>query len=574
MAHDLVIRNGTIVDGTGAPRYQADIAISQGRIAAIGKINDGAKQVIDAAGLIVAPGFIDPHTHYDAQICWDPLVTCSSWHGVTSVIMGNCGVGLAPCKPSERDIATWNLVHVEAIPYDVLNRGITWDWETFPQYMDTADHRGLGINVGFLAALSPFRQWAMGEEAMGRAANADEITNIRTMLRDALSAGAFGFSLTVMPQHLGYKGQPLACRLASDDELRSYAGVLRQAGHGVVEIALTKQPSGVSEREYALLDLLSSESQRPVTWLNLRDRDDAPEAWEETLVKVAPLLDRGCRPQVAARPLIVEFNLRNPFLFASMNSIKPAFGDKSVEAQKNLYKDADFRRRFAAELARRSVLRDIWDRAKVKETTKVELKSCEWKTVRQVAVEHGADPLDLFFDLAIADDLELTYMMPLLDINQERVARKLSDARTMIGISDGGAHVDMLCNAGYPTYLIGNFVRDRQDLTLEHAVKRITSEPAQFFGISGRGLIAPGMAADLAVFDFERINSPERPDILHDFPGGGRRMVTRSEGIEYTIVNGTILYQAGQYTEALPGQVLRSGRRLRPGSTQGMPPCS
>ena len=562
MPHDLLVRNGTIIDGTGAPRYRADLAIAGGRIAEIGKINGGAKRVIDASGLIVSPGFIDPHTHYDAQICWDPLVTCSSWHGVTSVIMGNCGVGLAPCKPAERDIAAWNLVHVEAIPYDVLNRGITWDWETFPQYMDAAERRGLGINVGFLAALSPFRHWAMGEEAMGRAANEDETARIRAMLHDAMAAGAFGFSLTVMPQHVGYKGQPLACRLASDDELRSYAAVLRQAGHGVVEIALTKQPSTVSQREYELLDLLSTESQGPVTWLNLRDRDDAPEAWVETLDKVAPLLDRGCRPQVAARPLIVEFNLRNPFLFGSMNSIKPAFGDKSAEAQKHLYADAEFRRRFAAELDRRAVLRDIWDRARVKEATHAALKSIEWKTVRAIARERGVDPLDLFFDLAIEDDLELTYMMPLLDINEERVARKFSDSRTMIGISDGGAHVDMLCNAGYPTYLIGNFVRGRQALTLEYAVKRITSEPARFFGIAGRGVISPGMAADLAIFDFDRIGSPERPEVRHDLPGGGRRLVTQSEGIEYTIVNGTILYQAGQHTGALSGRVLRSGQPM------------
>ena len=559
MPYDLLVRDGTIIDGTGAPRYRADIAIAGGRIAEIDHIKGGAIRVIDASGLIVSPGFIDPHTHYDAQICWDPLVTCSSWHGVTSVIMGNCGVGLAPCKPAERDIAAWNLVHVEAIPYEVLNLGITWDWETFPQYMDAAERRGLGINVGFLAALSPFRHWVMGEEAMARAANQDETEQIRALLRDAMAAGALGFSLTVMPQHVGYKGQPLACRLASDDELRAYAGVLREARRGVVEIALTKQPSTVSDREYDLLELLSTESQRPVTWLNLRDRDDAPEAWLETLEKVAPLLDRGCRPQVAARPLIIEFNLRNPFLFGSMNSIKPAFGDKSAEAQKKLYTDAEFRRRFAAELERRTVFRDIWDRAKVKEAKNPALKSVEWKTVREIAGERGADPLEVFFDLAIEDDLEITYMMPLLDINEERVARKFSDARTMIGISDGGAHVDMLCNAGYPTYLIGNFVRGRQTLTLEHAVKRITSEPARFFGIPGRGIISPGMAADLTIFDFDRIGSPERPEVRHDFPGGGRRLVTRSEGIEYTIVNGTVLYQAGQHTGALPGRVLRSG---------------
>jgi N-acyl-D-aspartate/D-glutamate deacylase len=562
MTYDLLIRNGTVVDGTGAARYQADIAVARGRIIAIGRLNDSASRVIDADGLIVAPGFIDPHTHYDAQICWDPLTTCSSWHGVTTVVMGNCGVGLAPCKPDERDVAAWNLVHVEAIPYDVLNRGITWDWETFPQYMDAAQRRGLGINVGFLAALSPFRHWAMGGEAMARSATEAETGEVRRMLRETMAAGAFGFSLTVMPQHVGYKGLPLACRLASHDELRAYAGVLREARHGVIEIALTKQPSGLSEEEYTLLNLLACESERPVTWLNLRDRDDAPEAWSQTLEKAAPLLERGCRPQVAARPLIIEFNLRNPFLFGSMNSIKPAFGDKSVEAQKQFYTGVEFRRAFEAELQRRAILRDLWDRARIKEATNPALKSAEWKSVSELARERCANPVDVFFDLAIQDELDLVYMMPLLDINEERVARKFSDPRTMIGISDGGAHVDMLCNAGYPTYLLGHFARGKQAITLEHAVKRITSEPAEFFGMSERGKLLPDMAADITIFDFDRIGSPERPEIRHDLPGGGRRLVTQAEGIEYTIVNGTVLYESRRHTGALPGRVLRSGQSL------------
>ncbi len=560
MPIDLLISNGTVVDGTGAPAYRADIAIDQGRIVEIGKLNLNAKRIIDADGLVVAPGFIDPHTHYDAQICWDPLITCSSWHGVTTVIMGNCGVGLAPCRPAERDVAAWNLVHVEAIPYKVLDKGITWDWETFPEYMDAAQRRGVGINVGFLAALSPFRHWVMGEEAMGRAATETEAVAIGNMLQETMAAGAFGFSLTVMPQHVGYKGLPLACRLASHDELRAYAKVLRGAGHGIIEIALTRQPSGLSEQEYALLDLLSSESERPVTWLNLRDRDDAPEAWSQTLEKATPLLERGCRPQVAARPLIIEFNLRNPFLFGGMNSMKPVFGDKSVEAQKQFYADAQFRHAFADELRRRAVLHDIWDRARIKEATKPELKSAEWKSIRTVAFERGGDPVDVFFDLAIEDDLNLVYMMPLLDINEDRVVRKFSDPRTMIGISDGGAHVDMLCNAGYPTYLLGYYARTKQAIGLEHAIKRITSEPARFFGISDRGELKAGMAADVTVFDFDRIGSPERPELRHDLPGGGRRLVTQADGIEYTIVNGRVLYEQRRHTGELPGRVLRSGQ--------------
>jgi N-acyl-D-aspartate/D-glutamate deacylase len=363
-----------------------------------------------------------------------------------------------------------------------------------------------------------------------------------------------------MPQHLGYKAQPLACRLASTDELRAYAGVLRECGRGTIEIALTKQPSTVSDKEYELLELLASESGRPVTWLNLRDRDDAPEAWTETLEKVAPLLERGCRPQVAVRPLIIEFNLRNPFLFASMHAMQPVFSDKSVEAQKQVYAGAEFRRAFAAELERRTVFHDIWERTKVKEVTNPALKAAEWKSVAEIARERGVAPLDAFFDLALADELALDYMMPLLDMNEERVARKFSDPRTLIGISDGGAHVDMLCNAGYPSYLLGTFVREKQALTLEHAVKRITAEPARFFGLTDRGVLRPGLAADITIFDLNTVGSPERPEIRHDLPGGGRRLVTQAEGIKYTIVNGQVLYEDRRHTGVLPGQVLRAGQ--------------
>lgn len=557
---DLLIKNGTVVDGTGAPRQRADVAIQGGKIAAIGKITESATRVIDASDQIVSPGFIDPHTHYDAQICWDPLITCSSWHGVTTIIMGNCGVGLAPCKPAERNVAAENLVHVEAIPREVLDRGLTWDWESFPQHMSATATRGIGINVGFLAALSPFRHYVMGDEAMGRAATTAETAQIRALLHEAMTAGALGMSLTVMPQHLGYKAQPLACRLASHDELRSYASVLKDLGRGTIEIALTKQPSTVSDKEYALLELLASASGRPVTWLNLRDRDDAPEAWTETLEKVAPLLALGCRPQVAVRPLVVDFNLRNPFLFASMNSMKPVFADKSVEAQKVVYAGAEFRRTFAAELERRAVFHHLWERTQVKEVTNPALKSTEWKSIAAIARDRGVAPLDAFFDLALEDELAVDFMIPLLDIDEERVVRKFSDPRTLIGISDGGAHVDMLCNAGYPSYLLGTFVREKQVISLEHAVKRITSEPAQFFGITDRGVLRPGMAADIAVFDLNTIGSPERPEIRHDLPGGGRRLVTQAEGITHTLVNGQVLYEGLRHTGLLPGQVLRAGR--------------
>jgi len=261
------------------------------------------------------------------------------------------------------------------------------------------------------------------------------------------------------------------------------------------------------------------------------------------------------------RPLIVEFNLRNPFLFASMHSMKPVFEDKSVEAQKKVYAGVEFRRAFAAELERRTVFHDLWERTKIKEVTNPALKSTEWKSIAEIARDRGVAPLDAFFDLALEDELALDYMLPLLDINEERVAKKFSDPRTLIGISDGGAHVDMLCNAGYPTYLLGTFVREKQVLSLEHAVQRITSEPARFFGLADRGVLRPGLAADLTIFDFSTVGSPERPEIRYDLPGGGRRLVTQAEGIKYTIVNGQVLYEDRHHTGALPGQVLRAGQR-------------
>jgi N-acyl-D-aspartate/D-glutamate deacylase len=559
MGYDLLVKNGTIVDGTGAPPYRGNVAASGGRIVGVGDVEGSADRVIDASDLIVSPGFIDPHTHYDAQICWDPMVSCSSWHGVTTVIMGNCGVGLAPCRPTakEQEIAARNLEHVEAIPYDVLEGGLTWDWQTFPEYVKAARRRGTGINLGFLAALSPFRHWVMGEDAMSRAATAQETAQIARLLGEAIDAGAAGFSLTVMRQHLGYKGQPLACRLASDDELRAYGEVLRQARRGVIEIALTRLPSTLSEREYQLLELLMDASGRPVTWLNLRDSDEHPEACMKTLETAAPLIARGGRPQVAVRPLIIDFHLRNPFIFGMLECCKPLFAAQTIEEKKRIYSDPEFRAAFRAQFRRGASQQKWWENVQVKEVANPRLEDTLWQSVAQVARTRGQDPLDVFFDLPLEDDLKLVYLVPLLDINPERVARKLSDPRTMIGISDGGAHVDMLCNAGYPTYLLGTFVRERQTVALEHAIKRITSEPASFFGLRDRGRLVQGMAADITIFDRNTVGCDERPEIREDLPRGGRRLVSKAEGIRHVIVNGRVLLEEGRHTGDLPGQTLR-----------------
>jgi N-acyl-D-amino-acid deacylase len=560
MSFDVLIKNGTVVDGTGAPRYRADVAITDGMIAEIGKVNARAGQVIDASDLTVAPGIIDHHTHYDAQICWDPLITCSSWHGVTSVIMGNCGVGLAPCRPEARDIAAWDLVNVEGIPFDVLSKGVTWDWVSFPDYLDAAQARGSGINLGFMAALSPFRHYVMGEESMERAATPEESRRIAALLREAMDAGAFGFSMTNGPQHIGYEGRPLASRLASRDELKIYANVLRELRRGTIQLALNDTPSMVSESDYALLDLLLTESARPLNGLALLQRDDDPEACAETLRGIAPLLERGLVAQVSARPLVIQFDLRSPFLFANLPAWGPAF-NQPAETQKQLYLQPAFRQEFRDELKRPRLFSDatLWDRLQVKDVGSPALRTFQWKTVAEVARLRGSDPLDTFLDLAIEDELNTQFTMEVFNANEERVPELITDPRTMIGLSDGGAHVDTLCDAGYGTYLLGTWVREKGAMTLEYAVKRLTSEPADFYGIAGRGRIATGMAADIMIFDADTVGSDKLPEMRHDLPGGGRRLVVQAQGVEYTLVNGQVLYDEGRHTGAMPGRVLRSG---------------
>ena len=555
MPYDLLIKNGTVVDGTGAPQYRADVAVADGRIAEIGKLGGGARKVIDASDLIVAPGFVDPHTHYDAQICWDPQVSCSSWHGITSVVMGNCGVGLAPCRPDVHEIATLDLVNVEGIPARVLNSGITWDWETFPSYMDAAAKRGSSLNLGFLAPLTPFRHYVMGEDSMDRAATPEETARITALLSEAVAAGARGFSTTTGRQHVGYKGRPLACRLANREELSSYARALGKLGKGVIEITLTQDFGNIADHEYELLDFLLTESGRPVTWLAVFDRDDQPEASQRTLTRTDPLIKRGGIPQVACRPFISEFSLRRAIVFVTFPSWKRAY-NQPVEALKVLFAEREFRDSMAAECKRAGW---NWEKVVVTEVKNPALKSYENRNLADIARERGkaGAEFDVMVELSLEDNLEMWFSRPAFNIDVERVGKLINDPRTLIGLSDGGAHVNMLCDAGYCTFLLGTWVRERGAMSLEYAVKRITSEPADFFGIKDRGRLVAGAAADVTVFDYNTVGSPQRGEMRADLPGGGKRLVMPARGVIHTIVNGTPTYEDAKYTGATPGQVIR-----------------
>ena len=557
MAYDLLITNGTIVDGNGGSRFNADVAVQSGRIAALGKIEGSAATMIDATGKIVCPGFVDPHTHYDAQITWDRVLSSSAEHGVTTVVMGNCGVGIAPCRPSEREWLTDDLVTVEGIDKEVLVEGIKWEWETFPEYIDAAEQRGSALNLAFLAPLTPLRTYVLGAESNERAATPTETQTIAAMLGDAMKAGAWGFTTTASRQHIGHGGKPLAARLASREELAAYGGVLKKFERGVIELALTKSYATLGEDEEALIRFLLDASGRPVTWLSLTNLIEKPGAAMAILDRVEALIRRRAIPQTMTRPMLFDMNLRRPFMFTEMNTAKPLF-DATFEKQMAIYEDPTFREAFKAELKQGRKWAGVVKNAIVVSVQNPELKKHEGSTVGEIAEARNQDPNDVFFDLAVADNLEIKFVVPRANTDPAALAEVLKDSRTLIGLSDAGAHLDMLCESGYTTYLLGHWVRDKRALTLERAIQRITSEPADFFGFRDRGRLQTGAGADIVIFDEHTINSPLRPTPVKDLPAGGTRLYCKAAGISEVIVNGEVLYRDGRHTGALPGKVLRS----------------
>ena len=558
MSYDLVIKNGTVVDGSGAPGIAADVAVSDGLVVEIGKIDSGAVRIIDATERIVCPGFIDPHTHYDAQVFWDPLLSPSSWYGITTVIMGNCGVGLAPCAPDRREVLLWDLTNVESIPMDVLVRGIQWEWESFPEYMDAVERRSLGINIGFFAPLSPFRHAVMGEASMERAATSTETAKIAVLIKEAVVAGAFGFSSSNVKSHVGYKGRPFASRLADKDEFRAYARVLRGLDKGVIEMALLKVPGKIAEDEYEMLELLLSESGSRVTYTSIFARDDDPDGHRETLRIIEPLVKRGAYPQATPKPLVTDLDMTNPFLFSHFDCVHPLF-NASRDEQIKIYRDPKFRAAFKEEIAKPSVAHNNWSYFEVQEAVNPELKKYEGRSIDSISKELGKDPVDTFFDIVIQDALKLRFLVVLLNGNDEKVAEIIGDPRVLIGLSDGGAHIDSMCDASYPMIMLGKWVRDKKVLSMERAIQRMTSEPADFFGIDSRGRLLEGKAADIVVFNPETVSAPERPSPVYDLPGGARRVVAEPVGVDYSIVNGQVLFEGRQDTG------VRAGRRLRCG---------
>ena len=554
---DLLIKNARICDGTGAPSFMGSLGVKGGVIQQVGTANGHtAERVIDADGLVLAPGFVDPHTHYDAQIAWDPLVTCSPWHGVTTVIMGNCGVGVAPVKPATREILMQDLVNVEAIPYDVMKAGIDWQWESYGQYLDAIDRRGLGINVAGLVAFTPLRHYVMGEASFERPATDDEIRTMRRLLREAMEAGAFGFTTTTSRNHVGYQGRPLACRNASRDELIGVVRGLHDAGRGAIEIILNSGGMyAVSDEDIELLRALTQASGRPVTWLALFAHPGQPDYHDQTFARLGDLVKQAI-PQVTPRPIMSQGDLKNPTMFGSFVSWQKAF-NRPADEQMALYRDPAFREAFRQELESRK-RGHMWGQMRVLEVSRPELARHVGRTLEEIAAAEGKRPVDAYFDLGLADNLETRFQSSTFNFDPAGIERLITDDRCLIGLSDGGAHVDFICDVGYATALLDLWVRKKGALSLEKAVHKLTQAPATLFGIPDRGVLAEGKVADLVLFDPETVTA-KAPRYAYDLPCNGRRLVSESEGIKATFVAGVQLYDEGKHTGAMPGRILRSG---------------
>jgi len=554
--HDLLVKNALVVDGTKAPARHASVAVAGGQIVAVGRDLGGAKRTIDADGLVLAPGIIDTHTHYDAQITWDADLNPSPTLGVSTVVIGNCGFTIAPCRPEHRDLTLRHLTHVEGMSLDVLRRGVSWEFETFPDYLAFIERLGSVPNVAAFIGHSSLRTWVMGAAATQRTAKPDEVAAMRALMRDGIDAGAIGLATSTAPQHNGEGGTPMPSRLADDAELRALVGALGEARRGV--FMLTKG----GHTTVPHLETLAAETGRPVVIAALLHNPTQPRGTFNELAAIAAAQARGRRlyGQVSCCPLTNDFTLRSPYPFEGLEAWQPVMRAEGDDL-KRVYADAEFRRRVAAELAQPATVRLFngeWEKLELLTAVRAEHRGYEGRSVAALAAASGNAPLDWFLDFALAEDLESVFTAALLNTDEEAVGRMLRDPHATIALSDAGAHLTFFCDAGFGLHLLGHWVRERGVLSLEEAVWQLSGRPAAIFGIRDRGRIAPALAADLLLFDPATVGRGPKERVF-DLPGGAARLTTPARGLHGLWINGA---QVADETGLLPERG-RPGRLLR-----------
>jgi N-acyl-D-aspartate/D-glutamate deacylase len=558
MAYDLLVQNGRIVDGSGMPAFMGDVAIHHGKIVEVGKLSGAARRTINADGLVVAPGFIDNHCHYDAQVLWDPLCSFSSYHGATTVIFGNCSLGLAPVKPADRDKLAGMLSYVEAIPMDVLQAGVPWNWTSFPEYMQAVAQR-LGVNAGMLIGHSAVRYYAMGAASQEdqRAASADELATMQALIRDGMEAGALGLSITRNRNHFDLEGKRISAACAPEDELFAVTDVLRQLGTGVIQCGGGANP----EIDNRLMSRLSAACGRRLMYNTILQSARTPERWKHHLAIVEETCKAGNRalPLCSPKPIKQRFTMRNCQVFRGMLHWHPiliAPDDEKLQS----YRDAGVREKLRADLEAppgpNAVFSKRWDLMLVEEPQLPKNQGLKGKSMAQIAAQRGKDVLDAFLDLAVEENLDTVFVLGEINVDRDAVRTLLTSPYTVVGLSDGGAHVQFDSGVGYSTTLLGYWVREQQIMSLEEAIRQLTFVSASAFGIYDRGLIRPGLAADVTIFNPDTVQ-PLPEDVVHDFPNNGWRLRERAQGIAYTVVNGQVLMEQGEHSGALPGRVLR-----------------
>lgn len=561
MDYDLKVTGGTIIDGTGAARYAGEVGVRGGRIVAVGSAPGTARRTIDADGCIVAPGFIDVHTHYDAQVMWDPMLSISPWHGVTTVVMGNCGFGVAPAKPEHRRLLMQTLEIVEGMSLEALEAGLgDWPFESFPEYLAAVARRGVAVNVGAMIGHSAVRLNVMGLDAVERKATPDEVAAMAKVVGQAVAAGALGFSTSTSRLHVGFGGKPVPSRFADmQAETIPLAAAVGANGGGVAQLTTGIEP------EFAAFEDLARAA-GTVTWTAMLTRIGDDSIHQRHHRVAADQFARGLPiwPQVSCRPLTMEFHLGAPFPFERIDAFKPASAADRA-GKKRVYADPAFRDAFKREIAAGDATTpQTWALRMALEALEISAsptdRALEGRPARAVAAERGIDPLDLVFDLALESDLATRFRVPLANTNQDAIGGFLHDPFTVVALSDAGAHTSQLCDACYATDLLGRWSRDKGVLTLEQAIDQLCARPAAIFGIRDRGRLAAGYAADIVVFDPATVGAGPLKRV-NDLPAGADRLIADAAGIRAVIVNGTVIREGDADAlgprDARPGVLVR-----------------